>query len=136
MKLSYLHVATAIILGTAANAQTSGHVGPTTPLSEKQGTICNVLNYGGSIGSNVRSLVSFISYDLCLTLFIMKDIGPAINSAFNNCVLKASNGATLYVPEGNYNMQTWVTLNGGNKWAFRMDGVITRTSRLDSFYSQ
>ena len=53
MKLSYLHVAAAIFLGTVAHAQTSGHVGPTTPLSEKQGTICNVLNYGGTVGSSV-----------------------------------------------------------------------------------
>lgn len=57
----------------------------------------------------------------------MQDIGPAIGSAFTNCILKNS-GSTLYVPPGNYNMQTWQTLNGGTKWAFQMDGVITRTS--------
>lgn len=28
---------------------------------------------------------------------------------------------------GNYNMQTWVTLSGGTKWAFRLDGLISRT---------
>nr|ACI26689.1 rhamnogalacturonan-hydrolase [Irpex lacteus] len=89
-------------------AQLSGSVGPTSSLSSKQGTICNVLNYGGSVGSS--------------------DIGPAIGKAFSDCVTKATNGATLYVPPGNYNMQTWQTLNHGTKWAFQLDGVITRTS--------
>ena len=51
-----------VLLATATSAQLSGRVGPTTPLSQK-GTICNVLNYGGSIGSS--------------------DIGPAITNAFN-----------------------------------------------------
>ena len=27
---------------------------------------------------------------------------------------------------GDYDMQTWVTLTGGTKWAFRLDGLITR----------
>ncbi|EJD00593.1 uncharacterized protein FOMMEDRAFT_187129 [Fomitiporia mediterranea MF3/22] len=89
-------------------AQLSGRVGPTTPLSAKQATICNVLNFGGSVGSS--------------------DIGPAIGNAFTNCVLKNPNGSTLYVPAGNYSMQTWQTLKGGSKWAFQMDGVITRNS--------
>ncbi|KAH9923923.1 rhamnogalacturonase [Epithele typhae] len=96
-----------LLLISAASAQLSGRVGPTSSLSSKQSTICNVLDYGGSIGSS--------------------DIGPAINSAFTNCVLKHS-GSTLYVPAGNYNMQTWVTLTGGTKWAFRLDGLISRTS--------
>ncbi|KAI9058602.1 glycoside hydrolase family 28 protein [Trametes sanguinea] len=96
-----------LLLVAAASAQLSGRVGPTTSLSSKQSTICNVLDYGGSIGS--------------------ADIGPAISSAFTNCVLKHS-GSTLYVPAGNYNMKTWVTLNGGSKWAFRLDGLITRAA--------
>ncbi|TFY57203.1 hypothetical protein EVJ58_g7169 [Rhodofomes roseus] len=86
-------------------AQLSGSVGPTTPLSEKS-NLCNVLDYGGSVGSS--------------------DIGPAIQSAFDDCVLTNSSASTLYVPEGNYDMQTWVTLNGGTKWAFRLDGLIAR----------
>lgn len=52
-----------LLLVSAAFAQLTGHVGPTTSLSEKQSTICNVLDYGGTIGSD--------------------DIGPAINNAFN-----------------------------------------------------
>ena len=35
-------------------AQLTGSVGPTTSLSQKQATICNVLDYGGSVGSSVR----------------------------------------------------------------------------------
>ena len=52
----------AVALATAASAQLSGSVGPTTPLSQKS-HICNVLDYGGSIGSS--------------------DIGPAIQKAFD-----------------------------------------------------
>ncbi|KAL1943442.1 hypothetical protein VTO73DRAFT_4517 [Trametes versicolor] len=96
-----------LLLVSAATAQLTGHVGPTTALSAKQATICSVLDYGGAIGS--------------------ADIGPAISSAFTNCVLKHS-GSTLYVPAGNYQMQTWVTLSGGTKWAFRLDGLITRAA--------
>ncbi len=51
-----------VLLATAAAAQLSASVGPTTPLSQKS-HICNVLDYGGSVGSS--------------------DIGPAITSAFN-----------------------------------------------------
>ncbi|THH06186.1 hypothetical protein EW145_g4260 [Phellinidium pouzarii] len=103
-------VRVSIILGLASSvvlAQLSGSVGPTTPTSEKQATICNVLDYGGEIGSS--------------------DIGPAIGNAFTECVLNNS-GSTLYVPEGNYDMKTWQILSGGTKWAFQMDGVITRAS--------
>ncbi|KAF8578955.1 glycoside hydrolase family 28 protein [Ramaria rubella] len=94
-------------------AQLTGSVGPTTTTTSKQKTICNVLDYGGVIGSSVCPY--------------RRDIGPAIGSAFTNCVLKNS-GSTLYVPPGSYNMQTWQTLTGGSHWAFQMDGVITRTS--------
>ena len=45
-----------------ASAQLTMTVGPTTALSAKQAKICNVLDYGGAIGS--------------------ADIGPAILSAF------------------------------------------------------
>ena len=51
-----------LLLLSVVSAQLSGSVGPTTSLSSKQATICNVLDYGGSIGSS--------------------DIGPAISSAF------------------------------------------------------
>ncbi|TDL15361.1 rhamnogalacturonase [Rickenella mellea] len=103
MFITAITIFTALFAG--ASAQLSGRVGPTTALSQKK-TVCNVLNYGGKVGSS--------------------DIGPAIGSAFTNCVKKNS-GSVLYVPPGNYNMATWQTLNGGSNWAFQMDGVITRT---------
>lgn len=39
---------------SGALAQLTGTVGPTTSTAAKQATICNVLNYGGAIGSSVR----------------------------------------------------------------------------------
>ncbi|KAI0338434.1 rhamnogalacturonan-hydrolase [Trametopsis cervina] len=107
--LSFLAASLLVLCSVSSSlAQISGSVGPTTPLSQKQSKICNVLNYGGTVGSS--------------------DIGPAIGRAFSQCVATATNGATLYVPPGNYNMQTWQTLNHGSKWAFQLDGIITRTS--------
>ncbi|KAI5838299.1 pectin lyase fold/virulence factor [Morchella snyderi] len=79
-------------------------VGPTTALSAKS-TICNVLDYGGVADGAT-------------------DIGPAITKAFA-CVTAAKNGATLYVPEGNYLISTGVVLNAGSNWAFQLDGLIT-----------
>ena len=52
-----------LLLVSAVSAQLSGSVGPTSSLASKQSTICNVLDYGGSVGSS--------------------DIGPAIVSAFS-----------------------------------------------------
>ena len=51
-----------LFLSPFAAAQLSGSVGPTTSLSSKS-TLCNVLDYGGSVGSS--------------------DIGPAIQKAFD-----------------------------------------------------
>jgi rhamnogalacturonan hydrolase len=101
-------------------------VGPKTSLSEKSGTICNVLNYGAVADGKT-------------------DIGVAITNAFSQCVAKASGGATLLVPEGEYLsisfpscalgrkdsglmvaiVTTGVVLNAGTKWAFQLDGLIT-----------
>lgn len=58
-------------------------VGPTSSLSDKSGTICNVLNYGAVADGKT-------------------DIGVAITNAFSQCVVKANGGATLLVPEGEY----------------------------------
>lgn len=37
-------------------------------------------------------------------------------------------GADVWWLIGNYAMKTWVTLKNGSKWAFRLDGLITRTA--------
>ncbi|KAI0823445.1 rhamnogalacturonan-hydrolase [Trametes gibbosa] len=105
--MSFKSLLPSLLFLSAASAQLSGHVGPTSSLSAKQATTCNVLDYGGKVGSS--------------------DIGPAIQKAFDECVTKHS-GSTLYVPAGNYNMKTWVILKNGSKWAFRLDGLITRTA--------
>ncbi|KZP14838.1 glycoside hydrolase family 28 protein [Athelia psychrophila] len=108
MFISASRVALSLLLASPlVLAQLSGTVGPTTTHAEKRTTICNVLDYGGVIGSS--------------------DIGPAIGSAFTNCV-KLHAGSTLYVPPGNYDMATWQTLDDGTNWAFQLDGYITRTS--------
>jgi rhamnogalacturonan hydrolase len=51
-----------LVSSVLVNGQLTGSVGPTTARTAKT-NICNVLNYGGSIGSS--------------------DIGPAILSAYN-----------------------------------------------------
>lgn len=106
MLISFQRVALSIWLASPlVFAQLSGTVGPTTSHAAKRTTICNVLDYGGEIGS--------------------LDIGPAIGSAFTECV-KINSGSTLYVPPGNYSMATWQTLDDGSHWAFQLDGYITR----------
>ncbi|KAH8904279.1 Rhamnogalacturonase A [Coniochaeta sp. PMI_546] len=99
-----LLIALVSLLPTSTNAQLSGHVGPTTTRDSKRGTICNVLNYKGVASKTA-------------------DIGPAIQSAFAAC----KNGGTVYVPPGDYGMSTWVSLSGGQNWAFQLDGIIYRT---------
>lgn len=36
-------------------------------------------------------------------------------------------GPKVYVPPGDYGMSTWVSLSGGQNWAFQLDGIIYRT---------
>ena len=60
--MRFLPVTSLLFLAPFAAAQLSGSVGPTTSLSSKS-TLCNVLDYGGSVGSS--------------------DIGPAIQEAFD-----------------------------------------------------
>ncbi|KZW01171.1 rhamnogalacturonase-like protein [Exidia glandulosa HHB12029] len=91
--------AAAQLTTTSVPSMLTRSVGPTTSHAAKRAHICNVLDYGGSIGSS--------------------DIGPAITSAYNSCVTKNA-GSTF--------MKTWVTLNGGKNWAIQLDGFITRTS--------
>lgn len=46
-----------VLNALSAFAQLSGSVGPTTSRSSKQATICNVLSYGGTVGSSVCRLM-------------------------------------------------------------------------------
>jgi len=38
----------------------------------------------------------------------------------------------VYVPPGDYGMSTWVSLSGGQNWAFQLDGIIYRTGLAGS----
>jgi len=84
--MKFSPVAAAVVLslrGVVGQLVEGVPVGPTSSLSGKSGTICNVLDYGGVADGKT-------------------DIGVAITNAFSQCVVKASGGATLLVPEGEY----------------------------------
>lgn len=88
-----------------ATAQLSGRVGPTTSYATKAAyKTCSVLDYGGKADNTT-------------------DIGPAISSAWDAC----KSGGVVYIPSGNYALETWVSLTGGTSTAIRMDGIIYRT---------
>ena len=59
-----------LLCAIGAQAQLTGRVGPTTSLQSKQNRICNVLNYGGSIGSNVRTFIFTTHQLLHLTVTV------------------------------------------------------------------
>ena len=84
MKFSPVAVAVVLLVRGVVGQLVQGvPVGPTSSLSDKSGTICNVLDYGGVADGKT-------------------DIAVAITNAFSQCVVKASGGATLLVPEGEY----------------------------------
>lgn len=58
MTLHLRRVLGLLLVSSAAFAQLSGRVGPTASTSAKQATICNVLDYGGEIGSSVSRRLS------------------------------------------------------------------------------
>lgn len=88
-----------------AAAQLSGSVGPLTSASSKANKkTCNVLDYGAKADKST-------------------DIGPALSSAFQDC----KNGGLILVPEGDYAINTWARMSGGNGIAFQFDGIIYRT---------
>ncbi|KAJ5580238.1 uncharacterized protein N7459_006223 [Penicillium hispanicum] len=88
-----------------AAAQLSGSVGPTTTYASKASNkICSVLDYGGVADNST-------------------DIGPAISSAWDEC----KDGGVVYIPSGDYALDTWVDLTGGSSCAIRIDGIIYRT---------
>ncbi|KAJ5703283.1 hypothetical protein N7493_011672, partial [Penicillium malachiteum] len=50
------------------------------------------------------------------------DVGQPIIDAFADC----GSGGLIYVPEGKYSLQTWVSLSNGNAWALQIDGILWR----------
>ncbi|KAJ6020389.1 hypothetical protein N7540_005893 [Penicillium herquei] len=94
----------ATILAPFASAELSGSVGPLTTAAEKAAVkTCNVLDYGAVADNST-------------------DVGQPIIDAFADC----GSGGLIYVPEGNYSLQTWVSLSDGNAWALQIDGVLWR----------
>ncbi|KDN34902.1 hypothetical protein RSAG8_12042, partial [Rhizoctonia solani AG-8 WAC10335] len=110
--MRFLLVSVVALLVGVCQAQHVGSVGPTVPATSKMYE-CNVLNYGAKADNAT-------------------DIGPAIKSAFSNCIVKNPN-SRLVVPQasnwieflGNYLLSSTVLLNGGSNWAFQLDGLIT-----------
>lgn len=89
----------------AVKAQLSGSVGPLTTVSDKKAVaICNVLDYGAVADNST-------------------DLGTPLLDAFNACI----DGGLVYVPSGDYVIENFVTLSGGNAWALQIDGLVYRT---------
>ncbi|KAF7595666.1 hypothetical protein BBP40_005110 [Aspergillus hancockii] len=93
------------LVPTLAVASLSGSVGPLTSASIKAATkTCNVLDYGAKADKST-------------------DLGPPLASAFADC----KSGGLVYVPKGDYALDTWARLSGGKAWALQIDGTIYRT---------
>ncbi|KAI9499030.1 RGase A [Zychaea mexicana] len=99
--------AIAAVVPVLVAGQLTGSVGPETSIADKSARkICNVLNYGAVADKST-------------------DVGPAIYDAQLDC---RDAGGIVYIPEGDYAMETWVTLSGGEMgWAIQLDGTIHRT---------
>lgn len=96
--------ATFSLLASIVSAQLSGSVGPLTSVSAKKAVnVCDVTSYGAKADNST-------------------DLGAALTSAFNAC----KSGGLVYVPSGNYALNTFVTLSGGSAWALQIDGIIYR----------
>jgi rhamnogalacturonan hydrolase len=88
-----------------ASAQLSGSVGPKTPRATKEATkTCNIMNYGGQASAT-------------------SDNSAAIQSAWAAC----KSGGEVVIPSGSYGLANWVTLDGGSKVSFNLQGTIYRT---------
>jgi rhamnogalacturonan hydrolase len=86
-------------------AQLSGSVGPTTSYATKaEKNTCNVLDYGAVADKST-------------------DIGPAISSAWDDC----KDGGLIYIPPGDYSLDSWVRVTGGSSCAIQIDGILYRT---------
>ncbi|KAL4961270.1 putative extracellular rhamnogalacturonase [Aspergillus stella-maris] len=85
--------------------QLSGSVGPLTSASSKSQTkTCDVTDYGAVADKST-------------------DLGTALSSAWDDC----ANGGVVYIPPGDYALETWVKLSGCTACAIQLDGIIYRT---------
>ncbi|KAM0168751.1 hypothetical protein ACHAPF_010668 [Botrytis cinerea] len=104
-------------LSLFSQAQLTGPVGATTPLSKKT-TECNI-----------RTLYPAFNP-------LTDDVSIPITNAFTSCVQKHA-GSRLIVPAGNYTLKTSIILSNATNWAFQLDGLITATyypNSTDSTY--
>ncbi|TGO65657.1 hypothetical protein BOTNAR_0075g00070 [Botryotinia narcissicola] len=104
-------------LGLFSQAQLTGPVGATTPLSKK------------TIECNIRTLYPTFNP-------LTDDVSIPITNAFTSCVQKHA-GSRLIVPAGNYTLKTSIILSNATNWAFQLDGLITATyypNSTDSTY--
>lgn len=93
-----------LLSALCANAQLTGPVGPTTPLSLKTHQ-CNILDYGAK-NENSTNVVD------------------VIGKTCKSCVLHTP-ANRLVVPGGNYLIKRSVMLANGTNWATQLDGIIT-----------
>ncbi|QSZ37639.1 hypothetical protein DSL72_008738 [Monilinia vaccinii-corymbosi] len=92
-------------LSPFSQAQLTGPVGPTTPLSQK--TIeCNILTLNPTFNP------------------LTDDVSIPITNTFTSCVQKQA-GSRLIVPPGNYTLKSSIVLSNATNWAFQLDGLIT-----------
>ncbi|KAG6126988.1 hypothetical protein E4U46_002628 [Claviceps purpurea] len=90
-------------------AELSGRTGPTTSREAKIATkVCNILDHGG-----VASRTA--------------DNGPAIAAAWAAC----RDGGEVYIPAGEYGLDTWVVLNKGQHVSLNIEGTIFRTGTTE-----
>jgi rhamnogalacturonan hydrolase len=103
-----------VVLATVVNGKLTGSVGPLTSSSYKAAIkTCNVLDYGATNDNTT-------------------DVGQPIIDAFADCGGPGTSGGVVYVPEGDYLLDTWVDLSNGTTWALQLDGVIYRNSTPSS----
>ncbi|KAN0099920.1 glycoside hydrolase family 28 protein [Hyaloscypha variabilis] len=89
--------------------QLSGHVGPLTSISAKAShKVCNVEDYGAKNGSP------------------SVDFGPPFADAWADC----KDGGLVWIPSGEWFMQTAVSLDHGSATAVQLDGTIYRYAAI------
>ncbi|KAH7108519.1 pectin lyase fold/virulence factor [Auriculariales sp. MPI-PUGE-AT-0066] len=104
MRLLSTLVTTAAALLAIAQAQLTGRVGPLTTAAQKAAIkTCNVLNYGGKADNTT-------------------DVSGPLYNAWLDC----RDGGLVYIPPGNYVMDSWINLRSGNAAGVQLDGIIYR----------
>lgn len=102
--------AAATLLPALVSAQLSGKVGPTTSRDAKAAKkVCNIMDYGGVASATT-------------------DNGGAISKAWAAC----KSGGEVYIPSGNYGLETFVDLTGGSGVSINLEGIIYRMSSSGS----